>query len=216
VLPLCTDFTRPLKVPLPRRPLGRRVVYFPGSTIGNCVPDEAIALLKRTRALCGADGGLLLGADLPKDPQVLHAAYNDRRGVTARFSRNILVRINRELDADFAVEQFNHHAFYNTTESRIEIHLVSTCDQWVHVGEAEFFFKAGESIRTEYSYKYSRSALRELAAASGFEVDRFWTDERDFFCVAYFKACGHAAVPFAAETRAPHRHRSASAQRPRS
>ncbi len=185
VLPLCADFTRPLELPVPRRQPARRVVTFPGSTIGNFTPDEAVALLRRTAALCGRGGGLLLGADLRKDRRVLEAAYNDRRGVTAAFNRNLLVRINRELGADFAVDRFAHRAFYNAAEGRIEIHLVSRRDQRVHVGDAEFAFAAGESIRTEYSYKYRLRDLDDLGAAAGFEVERFWTDEREYFSVHY-------------------------------
>jgi dimethylhistidine N-methyltransferase len=185
VLPLCADFTRPVELPPSRRPAARRVVYFPGSTIGNFTADEAVALLRQTAALCGAGGGLLLGADLRKDRQVLEAAYNDRQGVTAAFNRNLLVRINRELGADFAVDQFAHSAFYNAAEGRIEMHLLSRRDQQVQVGGATFSFAAGESIRTEYSYKYRLRDLDDLAAAAGFEVERFWTDEREYFSVHY-------------------------------
>ena len=127
------------------------MVYFPGSTIGNFTPEAAVALLRQTARLCGPGGGLLLGVDLRKDPRVLEAAYNDRRGVTAAFNRNLLVRINRELGADFDVEQFAHHAFYNAAQGRIEMHLVSRRDQGVRVGGEAFSFAAGESIRTENS-----------------------------------------------------------------
>ncbi len=151
ILPLTVDFTHPLERSLPRTAARQRIVYFPGSTIGNFTPAESITLLKQTARLCGRGGGLLLGADMRKDARLLEAAYNDTRGVTAAFNRNILVRINRELDGDFAVEKFDHHAFYNADEGRIEIHLVSSHDQRVHVGNATFFFAAGESIRTEYS-----------------------------------------------------------------
>ncbi len=185
VLPLCADFTRPPELPVPRRQPARRVVYFPGSTIGNFTPDEAVALLRRTAALCGRGGGLLLGADLVKDARVLEAAYNDRLGVTAAFNLNLLVRINRELGADCAIDQFAHRAVYNADASRIEMYLVSRRAQRVHVGGAEFAFAAGEAIRTEYSYKYRLRDLQEIAAAAGFEVERFWTDEREYFSVHY-------------------------------
>jgi dimethylhistidine N-methyltransferase len=188
MLPLCADFTRPLDAPTPRKPAARRVVYFPGSTIGNLTPDEAIALLRRTAQLCGPGGGLLLGADLRKDPRILEAAYNDSQGVTAAFNRNILVRINRELGGDFVVEQFAHRAFYNAAQGRVEMHLVSLRDQTVHIGKAEFFFAAGESIRTEYSHKYSLIGLRVLAEAAGFTVARVWTDELQYFSVLYLTA----------------------------
>ncbi len=193
----CADFTRLPRLPTPARRPERRVVYFPGSTIGNFTPPEAIALLKQTADLCSqgeaeegfvsaAPGGLVLGADLRKDPRVIEAAYNDSAGVTAAFNRNLLVRINRELAADFVVEQFAHHAFYNRAEGRIEMHLVSRCDQRVRVGDAEFFFAVGESVRTEYSYKYRLRDLRDLAGAAGFATERVWTDERGYFSVSYF------------------------------
>ena len=188
VLPLCADFTGPLRIPTPRRQAVRRVVYFPGSTIGNLTPDETFALLRRTARLCGPGGALLLGADLQKDPRVLEAAYNDARGVTAAFNRNLLHRINRELDADFAVGQFAHHAFYNAAAGRIEMHLVSRRDQRVHLDDAEFFFAKGESIRTEYSYKYRLPDLGHLAGAAGLALERVWTDERSYFSVLSFSA----------------------------
>jgi L-histidine N-alpha-methyltransferase len=187
VLPLCADFTRPLDLPACRKRVARRVVYFPGSTLGNFTPDEATALLRQTAVLCGCDGGLLLGIDLRKDPRVLEAAYNDRRGVTAAFNRNILVRINRELDADFDLDQFVHQALYDADKGRIEMHLVSRCDQVVRVGGVPFFFGAGESIHTENSHKYSLAALTDLAAAGGVAVERVWTDERQYFSVAYLR-----------------------------
>ncbi len=185
VLPLCADFTRPLGLPACRKPAARRAVYLPGSTLGNFTPDAAVALLRQTAGLCGRAGGLLLGIDMRKDPRVLEAAYNDRRGVTAAFNRNILVRINRELGADFDVEQFAHRAFYNAAQGRIEMHLVSRCEQIVRVGGVPFFFAKGESIHTENSYKYTFLALAELAVASGFDTQRVWEDERRYFCVVY-------------------------------
>ena len=121
VRPVCADFTLPFEIPAVSRPACKRVVFFPGSTIGNFPPDKARQLLTRAARLCGTNGGMLLGADLKKDPQLLHAAYNDSQGVTAAFNLNLLVRINRELGADFRVEQFWHHALYNPIEGRIEI-----------------------------------------------------------------------------------------------
>jgi dimethylhistidine N-methyltransferase len=184
VLPLCADFNAPLTLPFNHQ-TGRRVVYFPGSTIGNFGPDEAVALLKQTADLCGPGGALLLGADLRKDVTVLEAAYNDKQGITARFNRNILVRINRELGADFAVERFAHRAFYNTTAGRIEMHLVSQEDQRVHIGDKEIFIAVGEHIHTENSYKYTLAGIRDLAEAAGFSADRVWIDDRKYFSVHY-------------------------------
>jgi L-histidine N-alpha-methyltransferase len=185
VLPLCADFTRPVELPVPRLRPARRVIYFPGSTIGNFTHEESAVLLRQTATLCGRGGGLLLGADLRKDRRVLEDAYNDRLGVTAAFNLNLLARINRELGADFALDQFRHRAFYNAADGRIEMHLVSCRDQRVRVGDAEFAITAGESIRTEYSYKYQLRDLHDLATAAGFEVERFWTDEREYFSVHY-------------------------------
>jgi L-histidine Nalpha-methyltransferase len=185
VLPLCADFTRPLALPACRKAAARRVVYFPGSTLGNFTPEAGLTLLRQTAELCGRDGGLLLGVDLRKDPRVIEAAYNDRLGVTAAFNRNILVRINRELGADFDIEQFAHRVFYNAVHGRIEMHLSSLRDQIVRVGGVPFFFAEGESVHTENSYKYSFAALADLGRASGFAVERVWTDERQYFSVAY-------------------------------
>jgi dimethylhistidine N-methyltransferase len=185
VLPLCADFTGPVEPPAPRRQPARRVVYFPGSTIGNFTPEESVALFRRTAALCGRGGGLLLGADLRKDRRVLEAAYNDRLGVTAAFNLNLLARINRELGGDFDLAQFRHEAVYNAAEGRVEIYLVSRREQRVRVAGAELAFASGEAIRTEYSYKYRLRDLRDRAATAGFEVERFWSDEREYFSVHY-------------------------------
>jgi L-histidine Nalpha-methyltransferase len=185
VLPVCADFTRPFDLPATARRPWRRVVYFPGSTIGNFTPDEAVKLLRRTARLGGPGSGLLLGVDMKKEPQVLHAAYNDARGVTAAFNRNLLVRINRELGADFQPEQFWHHACYNPTEGRVEMHLVSRQGQRVRVAGEVFALAEGESIRTEYSYKFGPTDLRRLAAASGYEVRGAWTDGGRYFSVLY-------------------------------
>jgi dimethylhistidine N-methyltransferase len=185
VLPLYADFTRPFALPRTgNRPL-RRVVYFPGSTIGNFTPDEAVTLLRQTAQLCGRGGGLLLGADLKKDPAVIQAAYNDQKGISAAFNLNLLVRINRELGADFQVEQFWHAAFYHPREGQIEMHLVSQCDQAVRLAGQEFHLAEGETIRTEYSYKYTLNDLHHLTTAAGFEVQRVWSDDRRYFCVQY-------------------------------
>lgn len=185
VMPVCADFTRPFELPAPPCPAVRRVVYFPGSTVGNFMPDEAVRLLRRVRRLCGASGGMILGADLKKDPAALHAAYNDRDGVTAAFNRNLLVRINRELGADFAVERFFHYAYYDPRAGRVEMHLVSDGAQRVRLAGEELAFDHGESVRTECSHKYSGADLRRLADAGGFTLRETWTDSRQRFCVLY-------------------------------
>jgi dimethylhistidine N-methyltransferase len=187
ILPVSADFTGPIKLPVPDKMADRCVVYFPGSTIGNFTPEETIALLKLTASRCSRGGGLLLGVDLRKDPKVIEAAYNDRQGVTSAFNRNILVRINRELGANFVVDQFAHRAFYDSAEGRIEMHLVSLQEQCVTLGDELISFAEGESIRTEYSYKYSLKGLREQIETAGFATRRFWMDEREYFSVHYFE-----------------------------
>ncbi len=181
--PVVADFTGPFK--MHHLTAARRVVYFPGSTIGNFEPEEADALLRHCARLAGAGGGLLLGVDLRKDPAVLERAYNDARGVTAAFNRNLLVRINRELGADFDTTQFRHLAYYNIERSRIEMHLVSAARQEVRVGDQVFAFRTGESIHTENSYKYDLAELDRRAAACGLRVDATWTDEKRYFAVLY-------------------------------
>ena len=185
LVPVCADFTRPRELPLNGGLPRRRVVYFPGSTIGNFTPDAAVRLLRNTASVCGPDGGMLLGVDLKKNPAVIEAAYNDKKGVTAAFNRNLLVRINRELDGNFSVDRFWHHAFYHPQEGRIEMHLVSSCEQRVLVGGEPIEFADGESILTEYSYKYSLKELDDLSARAGFRVKQRWLDEQRFFCVLY-------------------------------
>ena len=182
IVPVRGDFSRPLEIPpLPQR--ARRVVYFPGSTIGNLTPDEAQAFLKMTRAQVGRRGAMIIGVDLKKDANVLHAAYNDAAGVTAAFNLNVLARINRELGADFHLRRFAHYAFYEPTAGRIEMHLVSTEAQTVSIGAHRFSFQRGESIHTENSYKYSIAEFQALAERAGFRPAKVWTDARGWFSV---------------------------------
>lgn len=172
---------------LPHLPAsGRRLVYYPGSSIGNASPPEAVDLLKSFRALAGADGGLLIGFDLKKHPARLHAAYNDAAGVTAAFNRNLLVRLNRELAADFRPDRFAHYAFYNPVEGRVEMHLVSQERQQVAVAGVEVAFEAGESLHTENSYKYTPQQFDALAAQAGFAFDAGWQDSEGLFAVHYY------------------------------
>ena len=182
IKPVRGDFSRPLDIP-PLRDGSRRVVYFPGSTIGNLTPDEAHAFLKMTRAQIGARGAMIVGVDLKKDANVLHAAYNDAQGVTAAFNLNVLARVNRELDGDFELRRFVHYAFYEPTAGRIEMHLVSTEKQNVAIGAHRFTFERGESIHTENSYKYSIPEFQALAARAGFRPAKVWTDRRGWFSV---------------------------------
>jgi len=185
VLPVCTDYTSSLELPAPKRPGDRTVVYFPGSTIGNLDPIPAKHLLEHIASVCGPGGALLIGADLKKAPAVLHSAYNDKEGVTAAFNLNLLERINRELDCDFQLELFQHYAFYNPWQGRIEMHLVSKRDQSVHLNSETIPFSRGESIRTESSYKFNLNEFEPMATAAGFKVEQVWTDERQWFSVQY-------------------------------
>ena len=195
VFPVVADFTRQFE--LPPVPAARRVAYFPGSTIGNFDPSEADDLLRRVADLVGPGGGLLLGLDLRKDPAVLEPAYNDTRGVTAAFNRNLLVRINRELGADFDPTAFRHRAFYNRERDRIEMHLVSAAEQRVQVSGRTFVFRAGESIHTENSYKYDLDEFARRAAECGWHTETSWTDEKRYFAVVYLSVArtGYTGLP---------------------
>ncbi|MEO8718394.1 MAG: L-histidine N(alpha)-methyltransferase [Burkholderiales bacterium] len=178
------DFSQPLRLPVFRARAGRRrVVYFPGSTIGNLTLTEARAFLAMSRAQVGAGGAMLIGVDLKKDANVLHAAYNDPRGVTAKFNLNLLARINRELGADFDLRRFSHYAFYNAPLGRIEMHLVSLARQAVHIGRHRFEFDRGETIHTENSCKYSVAEFRALAAQAGFRGAKLWQDRKGLFAL---------------------------------
>jgi dimethylhistidine N-methyltransferase len=183
VVPVCADFTQPFDLPALQGSYQRRVVYFSGSTIGNFGPLEAYHLLAQIGKLAGVGGGLLIAADLKKDPSILEPAYNDAAGVTAMFNLNLLARINRELGADFALDQFRHHACYNAKVGRIEMYLISNVAQAVHVGGHRFDFAAGERICTEYSYKYGLEEFADLARQAGLSVDRVWTDPQGLFSV---------------------------------
>jgi dimethylhistidine N-methyltransferase len=185
ILPVCVDYSRPFELPrLPKA--ARTVVYFPGSTIGNLVPADARRFLRRVAHVAGPGGGLLIGVDLKKDPEILHAAYNDPEGITAAFNLNLLVRINRELGGDFDLRRFRHDAFYDQRLGRIEMQLVSTARQIVRVAGSGHAFNQGEPITTEYSYKYDLGEFERLAASAGFALRRVWTDEARLFSVQYY------------------------------
>src|SRR5471032_1253958 len=184
--PLVGDFTRPLEIAaLSGAP--RRAGFFPGSTIGNFKPDAAMALLRRMRASLNG-GGLLVGVDLVKDPARLHAAYNDAAGVTAAFNKNLLVRANRMLDADFDVEAFAHYAPYNPSGHRIEMYLVSLKRQSVSLCGQRFDFAIGEPVHTEDSHKYTIESFREMACRAGFNPRAVWTDEERLFSVHWLES----------------------------
>jgi L-histidine Nalpha-methyltransferase len=186
ILPVCADYLEPFDLPSPERKPARKVVYFPGSTIGNFETQAARNFLRRITSYCGKHGGLLIGVDLQKERRVLERAYNDSAGVTAQFNLNLLVRANRDLDADFDIDHWRHSAVYNAREGRIEIYLVSTTHQTVHIQDREFHFEAGEKILTEYSYKYTPEGFAALARSAGFEFQKMWTDKSRLFGVFYF------------------------------
>lgn len=189
ILAVCADYMQPLRVPeLARIKAPRRVIYFPGSTIGNLTPAEAQEFLGRARELAGRDGAMLIGVDLKKDSGLLHAAYNDAQGVTAEFNLNLLRRINRELAADFDLDQFRHVAFYNPAAGRIEMHLESLREQTVTISGRSFVFGAGERMHTENSCKYSVAEFQRLAQASGFRPAQVWVDAERLFAVHLLQA----------------------------
>ncbi len=189
VQPVVADYTQRLLLPAALPGAGQRVGFFPGSTIGNFSPPEALHFLQvAAQVLHG--GALLLGADLVKDPATLHAAYNDAQGITAQFNLNLLARANRELGARFVLEQFSHSAFYNAPQQRIEMHLMSRCRQQVAVDGRSFEFEEGETLHTENSYKFTIDGLRALARRAGFRPGPVWTDARRLFCVHWLRAPG--------------------------
>jgi dimethylhistidine N-methyltransferase len=182
VRPVCADYTR--EVALPPIESGTKTLgFFPGSTIGNFEPKDAVTFLRRVRAHCGPGGLLLIGVDLKKDRATLEAAYDDREGVTAAFNTNILRVINRTLGARFSLEAFRHRARYDERHGRVEMHLVSTIRQRVAVGSELVSFEAGEAVVTEHCYKYDLDGFRGLARTSGFEPIRCFSDANSLFAV---------------------------------
>jgi dimethylhistidine N-methyltransferase len=186
--PVCADYTTDFQLPLGEAESQRVVAYFPGSTIGNFEPHEAIEFLNRVRKLCGAGSGLLIGVDLKKDPRILHAAYNDAAGVTAEFNLNLLARINRDLRGDFILDGFAHYASYSPGAGRVEMHLVSLENQAARISGRRFQFDCGESIHTENCYKYTLEGFRKLAEKARYQVDRIWLDEMRLFSVQFLIA----------------------------
>lgn len=184
----CSDFSLGLDIPY-CPPGANKVAFFPGSSLGNSEPLEALALLRRIGKMVGSGGGLLIGVDLKKDSRILNSAYNDAQGITAQFNLNLLVRINRELGANFSLQKFQHYAFYNETAGRVEMHLVSTQHQNVNVDGYRFYFKCGETLHTENSYKYYCHDFQVLANKAGFEAVSVWTDPAQLFSVHYMRFC---------------------------
>ena len=187
VHPVVADFTTSFSLPDAVKAMPK-VGFFPGSTLGNFEPHEACAFLRSVRAILGDGATMIIGVDLEKDEKILRDAYNDAAGVTGQFNKNVLVRINRELDGNFDLSGFTHRAIYNRERHRIEMHLVSLKAQTVRILGQSISFRAGESIHTESSYKYSIARFQELARRAGWVPDKVWTDERDMFSVHALRA----------------------------
>jgi dimethylhistidine N-methyltransferase len=184
IVPVVADYNKPFSLPSLRFPWSHKVIFYPGSSIGNFTPKQAKVLLKRMAEIVGRAGGLLIGVDLKKDKKTLEAAYNDKKGVTAAFNINMLERLNRDLGADFILTQWRHYAFYNSDKGRMEIYLVSRKNQYAHLGSAEIFFMKDEAILTEYSYKYTLEEFKQVAG-DAFRAERVWTDGRNRFSVQF-------------------------------
>lgn len=178
VNPAQADFCHPVALDMFR---GERLGFFPGSTIGNFTPEEAQHFLSAALVTLGRNSHLLIGVDTKKSPEVLHQAYNDRKGITAKFNLNMLERINRELDADIDVDKFEHYAYYNPQQGRIEMHLVSSAEQTFQIGASAIELKEGETIHTESSYKYTSDEFKKLAELAGWAVDQTWMAEENKF-----------------------------------
>jgi len=185
VLPVVADFTRPFDLPDPSIMPRRNIVYFPGSTIGNFTKDGAQELLGFMHQEAGADGAMLIGVDLRKDPAIIERAYNDSAGVTAAFNLNMLTHLNREFGFDFDVSAFSHSAHYDADAGRMEIRLISGKSQVVTNGDERIEIDDGEAILTEYSHKYTLEGFAKMAERAGFEVRKVWTDPDDLFSVQY-------------------------------
>lgn len=184
---VCADFNHSWSF-LDEVPEGKRVVFYPGSTIGNLEPQAAVAFLQRVRRILGEDGGALVGVDLHKSSPRLHAAYNDASGLTARFNLNVLERINAVLDANFDERLFSHRAFYNEQLQRVEMHLVSDKAQSVKCSGGDIEFAAGETIHTENSYKYTVDGFAQLAQSANLSLQQSWLDSESLFSVHYLSA----------------------------
>lgn len=192
--PLVADFTRPLALPARGAGAGRRVVFFPGSTIGNFATVAAEQLLRQVAQAVGREALLVLGADGTQDPAVLLPAYDDAQGVTSAFNLNLLTRINRELGADFDLGAFRHEARFNVRGPRVEMHLVSRMEQVVHLLGRRIHFAQGESIHTENSYKQGPRRLEALALRAGWVPRQLWMDAHSRFAVHVFE-CAERALP---------------------
>jgi len=183
MLPVCADFTQSVELPRPQHAERRRLMFFPGSTLGNFHPHEAVALLRQMTEAMGEQGAALIGIDLQKSPALIEAAYNDSAGVTAAFTLNLLTRLNRELGADFELSRFAHRAVYNPLAGRIETDIVSRVEQIVRVAGHTVSLLAGEQIRVEISCKYTLEGFAQLADRAGLRLTRHWTDAGHWFAL---------------------------------
>lgn len=183
---VCADFATQEKEP-EGLPAGKRVVFYPGSTLGNMRPQDAIGFLRNLGHWLNQEGGVLIGIDMHKSTRILEAAYNDRQGITAKFNLNILRNINALMNAGFDINRFSHHAFYNEEKFRIEMHLVSEMDQVVKLGDTNIAFASGETIHTENSYKYTPESFRNIAQSAGFVIRSSWSDPQKLFSVHYLE-----------------------------
>ena len=188
IFPLSADFTKKFSLPLVSNGFSHKLAYFPGSTIGNFYPTQAVDFMNNVASLVGPGGGFLIGIDLQKDSAVLNQAYNDRKGITAAFNLNMLAHINQNFHADFIESQFEHLAFYNQQAGRIEMHLVSKQDQMVTINGIGFNLYKDERILTEVSYKYTLEGFTELANQAGFDLGKVWLDSKKYFGVLFLVA----------------------------
>lgn len=184
IYPVAGDYTRPLNIPKEIREAGKIIAFFPGSTIGNFLPNDARKFLQIVSDECGRNGGLLIGVDLIKDEKILNNAYNDSKGITAEFNLNLLDHLNYQYGYNFNLNNFEHQAFYNKEFNRIEMHLISNQKQIVSVNGNSYEFETDESILTEYSHKYSIEGFEELCTGI-FNVEKVWTDEANYFSLQY-------------------------------
>ena len=183
ILPVAADFTKPIPIPGFSHPPKKHVAFFPGSTIGNFEPDLAIQFLEGVTKTIGLDGLLLIGFDLKKDIETLLAAYDDQRGITSSFNKNLLSRINDELGGNFNLDTFEHVARYNENKGRIEMHLKSTTEQTVSINKELFEFLEGETIHTENCYKFTKESFTAMSSKAGLYPVKTWTDDQNLFAV---------------------------------
>lgn len=186
IYPIAADFTNPIQFPDIFGDVKRRVLFFPGSSIGNFTDEESKKFIQIASINCGPEGGLLIGIDMFKDKEIIESAYNDSKGITAEFNLNILSRINNDFEADFIPDNFTHNAVFNNEKSRIEMYLVCNAEQNVRLNGTTITIQKNESILTEYSHKYTLENFNRIIE-DYFEIDKIWTDDKKFFSLLYLK-----------------------------